>query len=107
MTRLPIVIAAAMLLSAGAALAQDALNPPPPPGAPGPGMPHPPMEGRGGWMGMHHGHMGMMMMPRGAAFRFKKDGAEIDIHCAANEPTKACVDAAGTLIDKVTAAAPK
>jgi len=43
----------------------------------------------------------MPMMQKSAGFRFKRDGAEIDIRCAADESTKACVDAASVLIDKL------
>ena len=60
---------------------------------------HGPMGGHGGYMGMHRPPM--MMMQKSAGFRFKRDGAEIDIRCAADEPTKACVDAAAVLIDKL------
>jgi hypothetical protein len=106
MARIPVLISAFVLLGAVSALAQDAPNPAgPPPGGPGPGMERPPMGGRGGWMGMHRGHM--MMRDKAASFRFKKDGAEISIRCASNEPTKACVDAAALLIDKVSSVTPK
>jgi hypothetical protein len=62
------------------------------------------MGGRGGYMGMRHPPMGMMQ--KSAGFRFKKDGAEIDIRCASDEPTKACVDAASVLIDKLATMKP-
>ena len=96
-----------ILASAAAAHAQGAPTEPAAPPPPGPGMEmrRPPMD-RGGPMGMHR--HGMMMMQRSAGFRFKRDGAEIDIRCAGNEPMRACVDAASVLIDKVAAtAAPK
>jgi hypothetical protein len=48
----------------------------------------------------------MGMMQKSAGFRFKKDGAEIDIRCASDENTKACVDAASVLIDKIASMKP-
>jgi hypothetical protein len=60
--------------------------------------------GHGGWMAMHEHHMAMMQ--GAAAFRFRRGDAEIDIKCAASESTKACVDAAATLIDKINASVP-
>ena len=117
MARIPMLVGAFVLLGAASALpqtafaqaafAQTAPTPPPPPpsdgGGPAPGMERP-MGGHGGWMGMRH-HM--MMMDKAASFRFKRDGAEISIRCASNEPTKACVDAAALLIDKVASVTPK
>ena len=97
MIRLALLAAPFILFGVAAAHAQGA--PPPPPG-PGAEAPPPPMEGRGGFMYMHH----HPMMRDSAGFRFRRDGAEIDIRCAANEPTKACVDAASVLIDKVMTA---
>ena len=46
----------------------------------------------------------MMRRPpptKAAVFRFHKGDARVDIKCAEDEPTKACVDAASTLIDKL------
>jgi hypothetical protein len=72
-------------------------------------------EGRGGMMGHHMGMMGGMMDhrmgmmgggmrgPRGAHFVFEREGAMIDLRCAENEPTRACVDAAAVLLDKLGA----
>ena len=103
MTRLNLLAGAFILLGTAAAHAQSApsdVPAAPPPGGPEAGMMHGPRDGREGYMGMHRPPM-MMMMQKAAGFRFKRDGAEIDIRCAANEPTKACVDAAAVLIDKL------
>ena len=58
------------------------------------------MGPRAGWMGRHagwrHHHR-----PRGARFTFTRGNARVDIQCPANQSLKDCVDAAGTLIDKV------
>ncbi len=105
MVRLYLLTGAFILLGAVAANAQGAPGTPPPPsGAPESGMMHPPMGGHSGYMGMRHPPMGMMQ--KSAGFRFKRDGAEIDIRCAADESTKACVDAASVLIDKLAAMKP-
>lgn len=107
MTRLPLLVTVAVLLGAGSALAQDAGGQTPPEG-PGAGMQHPgmaPEMGRHGYMGMRRHRM--EMMTKAASFHFRREGAAIDIRCAADEPTKACVDAAGVLIDKLVATAPK
>jgi hypothetical protein len=54
-----------------------------------------------GMMRMMHGrHHGPRSDPA-AHFRFRRGDAEIDIHCALQEPMRACVDAASTLLDKV------
>jgi hypothetical protein len=115
MARIAVIASAFVLLGALSAFAQDAQTPPPGPPPGGPGMDRPmggpgmgvdrPMGGHGGWMAMHH-HM-MMDMDKAASFRFRRDGAEISIRCASTEPTKACVDAASVLIDKIAAVAPK
>jgi hypothetical protein len=101
MTRLNLLAGAFMILGTVAAHAQspapDASAAPPPGGADGGAM-HGSMGGHGGYMGMHRR---AMMMQKSAGFRFKRDGAEIDIRCAADESTKACVDAAAVLIDKL------
>jgi hypothetical protein len=106
MARILLMIGAVILLSAASALAQDAPSAatPPPADGPMPGIPRPPMGDRGGWMAMHRHHMAMLQ--KAAAFRFKRGDAEIDIKCAVDEPTRACVEAAATLIDKVTASVP-
>lgn len=102
MANLKVLTGVLLLLGTVAASAQSAPGtPPPPPGGPEVGMMHGHMEGHGGYMGMHR-----PMMSKAAAFRFRRDGAEIDIKCAADEPTKACVDAASILIDKVNSANP-
>lgn len=46
---------------------------------------------------------GMMRGPRGAHFVFEREGAMINLRCADNENTRACVDAAAVLIDKLAA----
>ncbi len=84
-----ILLGMGALLIAGVAVAQPA----PPEGPPGPRE-----EGM-------HGHHGMMrrMMEGGKAahFRFVRGDNRVDIKCAADEPMKACVEAAGTLLDKL------
>ena len=108
-----------LLVSAGVALAQgapppDAPPPPPPPGAHGPGpegdMGRGPMNGYRPEMGYMRRAMMMRRMEdvtKAAHFRFRKGDMAIDVKCAADEPTKACTDATGALLDKLTAAAPK
>ena len=72
---------------------------------------------RGEEHGDEHGHgmgpmgrMGMMMRmhmhpppppSKAAHFRFRKGDAMVDVKCADDEPTKACVDAASVLLDKL------
>jgi hypothetical protein len=105
----PIPLAAAVLIAGiSAAVAQPAPPPPAPPPAP---------EASGGAMGgpmggpmermrhgpMHSGMMGMMHGSRGAHFVFGKGDQVADIRCADNEPTRACVDAASALMDKLAA----
>jgi hypothetical protein len=100
MARIHLLAGTFLLLGAIAANAQGAPSAPPSqPAAPESGMQRPPMGGRGEMMRMHMRRMAMMQ--KSAGFRFKRDGAEIDIRCAADEPMKACVDAASLLIDKV------
>ncbi len=70
----------------------------------GPG--HMPMGGPG-MMG-HDGPGEMMRMmhmppPKAAVFMIESNGLRVRIKCADEESTKACVDAAGTLIDKLAA----
>ncbi len=99
---------AGLLVAAGAAMAQGA------PGEAGPG-PQGPGEMRGemrGEMGPHGGFMREMMRrhreeSKAAHFRFRKGDAVVDIKCAADEPTKACVDAGSVLLDKLNPAAAK
>jgi hypothetical protein len=68
--------------------------PGPPPGPMGPGGP----GGPGGWH-----HMPPPPPPSKAAhFRLRNGNAGIDVKCADDEPMKACVDAAGQLIDKLS-----
>jgi len=104
--------AAALVGSVTLAAAQPAPPPAPPAGQDNP-APDPMRdrmhdgmhgEGRGGMMG-HRMGMGMMggdmRGPRGAHFVFEREGAMIDLRCAENEPTRACVDAAAVLLDKL------
>ena len=106
----------------GVAMAQApaAAPPPPPPGAGAPQAGGPGMEERGprgpmgpmGGPGMeeHFGwrhRMAMRHMPpppsKAAHFRLRKGDAAVDVKCADDEPTKACVDAAAVLMDKAAA----
>jgi hypothetical protein len=65
----------------------------------------------GGEMGerRREGAMMMMMMARtnAAIFRFRRGDTSIFIKCAENEPTQACVTAAGTLLDKFNPQTPR
>ncbi len=85
--------------------AQPGAPPPPPPGpqARGPMMPgFPPGEG-GGMPGMMHGPRGWRHGPppsRAAAFHIQRGDISVGVRCAAEEPTRACVDAAIALMDK-------
>lgn len=70
-------------------------------GGPPGGLPHPMMMG-------HHPHgpemdeaMMHMRPPKGAVFMFRDGDERMLIKCADEEPTKVCVDAATTLIDKI------
>jgi len=95
--------------------AQAPVPSPPPPGPRGPGMggsgmPGPGMPGSGprgpGMMEAHGPMRGWHRGPppsRAASFHFQRDDAEIHIHCAEGEPTRACVDAAAVLLDKLGA----
>lgn len=112
--------AAALLGSITLAAAQPAPPPAPPPNAPDAAAAPEPMrgmrehmrgEGRSGMMGGMMGHHmgggmsgmmgGGMRGPRGAHFVFEREGAVIDLKCADNESTRACVDAAAVLLDKL------
>ena len=104
-----------LLMLGGVALAQGTppSDAPPPPGDHGPAphgeMGRDPMDGHRPEMG----GMGQMMMRRmeefgkAAHFHFRKGDMVIDVKCAVDEPTKACTDATGALLDKLTAAMPK
>lgn len=70
-------------------------------GAPTRHGPHPMMmgggeEGREMEEGMMHMHP-----PKGAVFMFRRGDQRVMIKCADDEPTKACVDGAGALLDKL------
>ena len=73
----------------------------------GPGMGGPVMGGPGmrpGSFGPGPGMRPMMPPPtRSAVFSFNRGDTRVMIKCADNESTQACVDAAGTLIDKLAA----
>ena len=92
------------LVVAGVAVAQAPTPPAPPPG-PGPGAEmhmgeHGPGEhgGRGMMQGMHR-----HPTSKSAHFMFRRGDAVVAIKCADDEPTKACVDAAAIILDKLTA----
>ena len=86
---------AGLLLAAGVAFAQGA----PPDGGPGPQGPGE-MRGPEGYMrGMMMMQMRRAELSKAAHFRFRKGDALVDIRCAVDEPTKACVDAGSALLD--------
>ena len=47
----------------------------------------------------------MMQASKAARFHFSRGENVVDIRCAADEPMKACVDAASALLDKLAAQA--
>ncbi len=59
----------------------------------------PGMMSRGGPQGMER--MMRMHPPKGAVFMFRRGDQRVVVKCADEESTKACVDAAGTLMDKL------
>ena len=63
----------------------------------------------GGEMPGHEMGEHRMMMPRttAAIFRIQRGDTSIFIKCADNEPTQACVAAAGTLLDKFSPQTPR
>ncbi len=75
----------------------------------GPGMHHPPhgmmnpmmMGGPAAGREMEENMMMHMHPPKGAVFMFRDGDQRVLIKCADDEPTKACVDGATTLIDKL------
>ena len=95
----------------GVAHAQPSPASPPPMGmGAGPGGmgaargPHHPPPGPHGMPWGQHGPAGMlggMHPPKAAVFMFKRGDERIMIKCADDEPTKACVDGASTLIGKL------
>ena len=112
MTRTFALAAAAFLGSVTLAAAQPAPPPAPPAGQDSPApepmrdrmREHMRGEGRSGMMEHHMGMMGGGMRgARGAHFVFEREGATIDLRCAENETTRACVDAAAVLLDKLGA----
>ena len=50
-----------------------------------------------------HGVMRHMRPSKAAVFNFRKGDARVFIKCADDEPTKACIDAASALMDKLAA----
>ena len=54
---------------------------------------------------MEEGMMMHMHPPKGAVFMFRRGDNRVMIKCADDEPTKACVDGATTLMDKLMAKA--
>lgn len=111
--------AAVLAAMAGLAAGASAQMPPGPPGGmPGMGGPPGPSDGPGmGGPGMGPGSFGPGpfgpgMRPRmppptkSAVFSFSRGDTRVMIKCADDEPTRACVDAAGALIDKLAAASP-
>ena len=95
----------AVLAGAGVAVAQAPAPEAPrgPPGeGPGPGMHEHMREHMRGPMGGMGGPPGMQMT-KAARFHFSRGENQVDIRCAADEPTKACVDAASVLLDKLNA----
>ena len=73
-------------------------------------QPGPSMRGpMGGEMPGHEMDEHSMMMPRttAAIFRIRRGDTSIFIKCADNEPTQACVTAAGTLFDKFNPQTPR
>jgi hypothetical protein len=108
----PTLLVAALALTSmsGLALAQPAPDsgaPPPGPQAQAPAPPGPPGPGYGR-PGMMEGHGAMMRgwhrappSSRAASFHFERGDAEIHIRCAEGEATRACVDAAVVLLDKL------
>jgi hypothetical protein len=104
------VAALALTSMSGLALAQPAPDPgapPPGPQAQAPAPPGPPGPGYGR-PGMMEGHGAMMRgwhrappSSRAASFHFERGDAEIHIRCAEGEATRACVDAAVVLLDKL------
>lgn len=101
-----------LLAGVGTAVAQTPTPPLPAPGAQD-GQGRPPFPGPGPGPGpMEHEHGGpgrgpfrimrmMEMMSKGAQFHLRRGENRLDIKCAADEPMKACVDAASALLDKV------
>jgi hypothetical protein len=63
--------------------------------------------GPGGRMGgmMEHGWMHHMRPPppsKAAHFFFKRGDSAVDVQCAEDESMRACVDATGALLDKLS-----
>ena len=109
-----------LALMAGSAFAQSAAPPPPPPpvaGAPAPGAAPPPPPPRPGDLADDAGGPPPPPPPGGhrpppppppkaAHFRFEIGDDVVDIKCADDESTKACVDTVMPLIDRLRPAHP-
>ena len=93
-TRVLLATGAAILVLGGFAWAQPA----PWPNAPAPGR-----EGEMGGPGHGGGMRRMMASSKAARFEVRRGDVYIDIKCAAEEPMKACIDAANQLIDHLAA----
>ena len=102
------VTAAAVAAFATAATAQPATDggpnafQPPVIGGPNP-HPLPPIIPMGPMMGGEMTPHHPAPPPKGARFRFSRGDNTIDVRCADDEPTRACVDATVTLLDKLNA----
>jgi hypothetical protein len=96
----------ALLASGGVAMAQMPPGGPNGQGGPGaPGGPHGPGMGPQEQWNMHR-HWEMMEhmhhhRAEGTSFRFRKGDASVEVKCSDSEPVQACVNAAGTLLDKL------
>lgn len=94
-----------MLAGAGVAAAQPA----PPSGGPGsmgeggPAAMRPGGMMRGMMEGGPHGMRHMMRPSKAAHFEFERGDAVVKIKCAEDETMRACVEAAGVLLDKLAA----
>lgn len=110
MTKTHLAVAFGLALCVGGVAAAQTMAPPSRPdamgaeaAAPADGPGHGPGGGRpGGGMGRMMGEMMDHMHPsKAASFHLRKGDARVDIKCADDEPTKACIDAASALLDKL------
>lgn len=91
------------LLGISTCWAEPAPPGPPPPAPAADGRPDParrgppPGEREEGW----RPHRPPMMMAKGGHLRFRRGETGIDFRCAADDSTKACVDALMPLVDKL------
>ena len=107
MTKTQLAAALGLAVLTGGAAAAQTMTPPPRPDAMSPEVAAPeegPERGHGGGMRHMGDHMRDHMRPSKAAFfHLRKGDARVDIKCADDEPTKACIDAASALLDKLAA----